>query len=664
MADEQTGCEICLAEVKEPEVIRSRLRRHKVEVPSVGGTSMLFCVEQNLDGTRKVSLVTGKVVEYQQIVDGQFSFVIVHTTPHEMALEFSKIAKDCQGHPFDLILHCSCCVRRIEEFIDKVVLRYARPYAPMTVQRTKVWMEDMVRTRLREHVVEQLERYSFEDLRDRDVLTSSWWEKKVRSWLDGSGVDIRIDRARWENPDADRERIEELNRAAMRRKLKDEKELRELQLALRDLEKEEEERRREEEKQKRKRDHDDEVERMLGEIEIQDLQRRLRQTQTRSDADDLAVEADRALVNQDEGQAREIDQTRQDVLSKGDQAQKQAEKDFADELAHRLDASPDTLRIITDAARDTRPSDRDTGAPESVTPPRPSATGQAKPSPSPEVEPLEGETAEAQAQSQAEARAERVRQLTKKLGDLYGSVAEEEHVSGAASEGGGGSAFDYERIARAFRGVASGNTGRRGGTRAAAEAPEGDTPVEPPVPPVQAQAKSVVADLANTLENLYPPSAKARPDRHTARPAPADTSGESAEPAPAAAEVTDQAGGGPDKPIHTTLAEKYGVQPPKARSPVGPDATFRPEDFVKKAEPPSEDSPGNTSDDSPDGSEQADSCSQETGDEPRDGPKGLLGAFAAKMRAAEKAAGQAPKARKKPTTTPKKFTLEPKKKDG
>ena len=74
----------------------------------------------------------------------------------------------------------------------------------MTVQRAKVWMENTVRTRLQEQIGEQLSRYDFEELRDREVLQSSWWEKKVNGWLGGSGISISVGAARWESPDADR----------------------------------------------------------------------------------------------------------------------------------------------------------------------------------------------------------------------------------------------------------------------------------------------------------------------------------------------------------------------------------------------------------------------------------------------------------------------------
>lgn len=675
MGDEQAGFEICVARIVEPEVRRSLLGKRKVRVPPTGGTARAFCIEQDPDGARRLNPVTSEVVEYQQAADRHFAFVIVSTTPHEMQLEFSAVARDRGGHPFDLILDCSCCVRQLEEFISEVVLKHASPQVPMTVPRAKVWMENTVRTRLREQVAEQLARFSFEELRDREVLQSAWWEKKVNNWLTGSGIAISVDRACWESPDADRAEKERLNQREMERHLEASQKTHELELAVIQSDAahraEIEAIRARREMAEEERRHEEEMARVRREIELEKEREELRQIKTRRQAEALAADAETARLNRQEDQACQFEQMKRELLERNQRELEQAKMQLADELAKRLQANPGMVgQIEKDAARQPRRADRNIARRQPAPPPLPNATGQAPPSlPPPEVRRHKEEKKKAMARDRAKAKAAEAQQLMQQLSDVYDNAAKAEQATLAAGDSGGKSGFDYEHIGALFGQAAADSKSNADAPAASAEAPADEA--EALAPTEEADIKSASEGLAERLQGVFGSSFarsdKAKAGRDTVKTPPAPNP--QALPADAAADTpTDGAAG---KGASEELAQRFqGVfgalagGRAKARSVASGNATFRPEDLAKKVEPPSEDPPDDSPDepvaDSPGDSEQADSCPQETGDEPQEAPKSGLGAFAAKMRAAENAIGQAPK---KPAKTFKKFTFEPKKKD-
>jgi len=717
MDDEQAGLEICLARIVEPEVRRTLLGKRKVHAPPTHGTSRLFCVEQDLDGTSTLAPVTSEVVEYQQTADSHFFFVIASTMPHELQLEFSSVARDHEGHPFDLILNCSGSVKHIEEFIGEVVLKHASAQAPMTVQRAKVWMENTVRTRLQEQVAEQLARFSFEELRDREVLQSSWWEKKVNSWLTGSGIAITVGRACWESPDAERAEKERLNQIEMERHLETSEKTHELELAVAQSDAAHRAEiaaiQAQKEMAEEDRKHEEEMARIRREIELEDMRDKLREVKTRHQADVLAAEADTARLNQQEDQARQIEQMKKELLERNQREIKQAKMELANQLTRQLEASPGMVKQLEqDATRQAPPALP--GSPARTPPPVPQRTapGQTPPPvPSPDVIRRREDKKQAMAEARAKARAAEAQELMQQLSEVYDDAAKAEQASRAVGDSDTKSAFDYEVISGVFGKAAADS--KSPPPLPPTSAPDDallpvvrPTPGPPPVPLKQKDdGKSVSEGLADTLQGVFGTlrdqstkvTAKAKAMAKAARDAAVTPQDIAPPPTPPPLPPAASDGAPNDGEERTDVSEElagrfrdvFGSQAQDRATPrpaVSGRATFDPKDLAKKPDPPIDDPADDMTDDSPDDvspdqptdvtpappadppadsqdDSEAEASPQTTGDESPQAPKTGLGAFAAQRRAAEKAAGQAPKKSKRPNKPTKRFSFEPKKRD-
>ena len=522
---EQAGFETPIAWIVEPEVCRSLLGKRKIRVPQARGTSRVFWLEQDIDGTHRLKPVTANTVEYQQTAESQFSFVIVNTTSHEMELEFCAVAKDRAGHPFDLILQCSCCVRQLEQFISEVVLKQASPDRPMTIQRAKVWMENAIRTRLQEQVTEQLVRYSFEELRDREVLQSSWWEKKVESWLSGSGIAINVGTARWENPHADRAEKERVSQREMELDLALSQKTNELELAVAKSEAvhqaEIEAIRARVEMAKGEHQHEEELARVRREIELEKMRGELRELKTNREAESLAAEAERARINQQEEQARQLEQMKQELLDRNQRDLERAKVQLADQLTAQLKANPGMLERLTEDARGEAVEDAAERPDASRKPPdapEQSPGKRQKVSPPSEAKLGKKEKIKAMAEARAKVRTTDAQDMMKQLSDVYNNAAAAKLAENASGDS-TGSSFDYKHISDLFGGAV--------GSEKKVDTPKrrGKPKVKVEATPEKAGDDSASDGLADRLQQMFGSSPgqarKIKTDRSTDKPSPA-----------------------------------------------------------------------------------------------------------------------------------------------
>jgi len=576
MASEvQAGFEASVAWIVEPEVRRSILGKRKIRVPQAGGVSGVFCLERFVDGACRLDPVTTDVVEYEPTTGGQFLFVIVSSAPHDIKLEFSSVAKDSAGYPFDLIFQCSVSVLKIEQFINEVVVTQASPERPMSVHRTEAWMENAIRTRLREQVAEQLERYSFEELRDQEVLQSSWWERKVENWLAGTGVGIKIASARWESPDADRAEKERLSRIEMKRQLDASEKAHELELEIAEKDAAHRARideiRKNEKLAEEERKHEEKLASVRREIELQKEYDKLRELKASKEADSLAAEATIARRNRQEAQARELEQKRLDSIERRRRESAQDKLQHADQITALLKANPEILERLTQEVRGGGLKTESSPAAQKRPPEAPPAGGKTPP-------PVPGrlsrrEKIRAAEEARAQARTTDAQSLMKDLSDVYDDAATAQLSETAAGEPAPPS-FDYKHISKLFGDAATG------------EKPPKKTPELPKIKkahdvrPKKPRANAAEG-LAGRLQGLFeppplpkrkagtkPPPAKRKPPPLPGKPSsapgkPSPTKRSAPPPVPAE-EDKDRPG------LHQRFSDLYGsgeASTPKDRSP-------------------------------------------------------------------------------------------------
>jgi hypothetical protein len=329
----------------------------------------------------------------------------------------------------------------------------------MTIQRIEAWMENTIRTRLQEQVAEQLVRYSFEELRDRDVLQSSWWEKKVDSWLAGSGITISVGSARWESPDADRAEKERVSRKELKEQIVFSDETHKLELELAESEAvhqaEIESIRAQADKAKSDREHEEKLLQLRREIEIQEEQNKLQELRAEREAGSLAAEAERARLNQQEEQARQLEQMKQELLERNQREIDLAKMQLADQLTQQLQANPEMLeQLEKDACGGAGEAAEDLGAaqkaPEAPAPP---AGKHQEPPPLPGAQLGKKDKIKAMDEARAKARTADAQDMMQQFSEVYNNAATAKLAASAAGDS-TESNSDYKRISRLFGGAA------------------------------------------------------------------------------------------------------------------------------------------------------------------------------------------------------------------
>jgi len=122
----------------------------------------------------------------------------------DLELAFPAVAKDGQGHGWDLKLCGAWRVSDGARFLLGFALEAVSPEVPLSRLGAESWMAEKVRRRVRDAVRDAIEdNQGFERIRDEDVLPPEWWQKRLCEWLDGYGVSVELMRASWSSEDAE-----------------------------------------------------------------------------------------------------------------------------------------------------------------------------------------------------------------------------------------------------------------------------------------------------------------------------------------------------------------------------------------------------------------------------------------------------------------------------
>ena len=159
-------------------------------------------------------------------------FYHVSVAPHPIALAFSRVLKDAEGHNWDCHIEGHLTVAEPRRFLTAYALGVARPETPLSRPMVKSWVTNQVGPQLRDEVQVYVDAQGWEALKDRDGLPASWWAKEFSAWLDEFGIAVRVDAVSWqsaaaEQAEAEAARRRDFERMAQARQSEREAELRE-----------------------------------------------------------------------------------------------------------------------------------------------------------------------------------------------------------------------------------------------------------------------------------------------------------------------------------------------------------------------------------------------------------------------------------------------------
>jgi len=164
----------------------------------------VFASIQQPDGKREIRrMLEGDSLDSIESTDStQFYHVRSHSYPFSPNL--SKVITDEQGHKWDFQMHGRLSVNDPQRFLKSFAVNIASPDVPLTYRFTESWLAKRISPNVRDAIRD----YSIFDLRERDVLPISWWEKQLNKWLNEYGITAQIDDVKWSSAQAEIAEIE------------------------------------------------------------------------------------------------------------------------------------------------------------------------------------------------------------------------------------------------------------------------------------------------------------------------------------------------------------------------------------------------------------------------------------------------------------------------
>lgn len=221
-----------VVEILEPPLRRRwlGLGRRRIKLPQSAADSKLILMSQTAAGEFDLQPIPPDATGSLETDDARAQLIRYRTSTQTLRLEFARVAKDTHGHAHDLVLHGTWKVTDVQEFFRAGVQDLVSANMPLTGGRAVSWMEETLLTSIRDQVRRETSKCSLEEIREKNILPQTWWEKQIARWLDGRGLQVSIARAGWESEDANRFRAEQLRQQETARMADEQRRERELEL--------------------------------------------------------------------------------------------------------------------------------------------------------------------------------------------------------------------------------------------------------------------------------------------------------------------------------------------------------------------------------------------------------------------------------------------------
>ncbi len=191
-------------------------------VPAIKPGMHLYMSSQQPDGSCRLRrIMDGAPPDTSVSLDGA-RFYHVGTGKYHFSPVFSMVVTDKQGHKWDCRLAGKLSVADSRQFLTSFAVNIASQNAPLTPSLAESWLANHISPNVHDAVQE----YSIADLKDRQALPASWWEKRLNEWLDAYGITVQVGTIAWSSAQAEaaeaeaaRQRDVERVAAARRREL-------------------------------------------------------------------------------------------------------------------------------------------------------------------------------------------------------------------------------------------------------------------------------------------------------------------------------------------------------------------------------------------------------------------------------------------------------------
>lgn len=197
-----------VVQVSEPEQTKGWFglgKRRKAAVPKLPEGNRLFLNVSLRDGGRELREIERAEREIELDAERACRFVAVRSSEQALELPFAGIARDTQGHDYDLLLRGVWRAASPKLFLETCGLSLASPQLPLSNDRAVSWMLQKVGTRVRDAVRGQ----DAAELVRKEALPAAWWEVRLNEWLSDCGIQVSIREARWSSAEAEHKAVEE-----------------------------------------------------------------------------------------------------------------------------------------------------------------------------------------------------------------------------------------------------------------------------------------------------------------------------------------------------------------------------------------------------------------------------------------------------------------------
>jgi len=200
------------------------LGRGQIKVPDFDPDHLLFHVIVAPDGTRQFKAITPQEAGGRIPGNPYDLLARVRRQCPGFPLSFPRQHTDAQGHAWDLVCAGTLTAADARRFAERG-LGLASVGAPLRRDRLAAWLAQDLGMAVQDCLRAELNRRSFEDLREKNVLPAEWWSRQFAPGLERFGLQLTDLEVRWKSADSSRAEQAERDRQAqakVRKQVEDE----------------------------------------------------------------------------------------------------------------------------------------------------------------------------------------------------------------------------------------------------------------------------------------------------------------------------------------------------------------------------------------------------------------------------------------------------------
>lgn len=175
----------------------------QVKVPSFHPDYLLFHVFVAPEGAAQFTVLTPEQSGGRIPGRPYDLFARVRRQCPDFPLVFPRRHTDAEGHPWDFVCAGLLTVTDGKRFVEQT-FGLAALGTPLRRDRLSAWLAQELGVSTADVLRAELEKHTFDDLRNRNVLPPQWWTQRFAPTLERFGLQLSGLRVRWESAEAHR----------------------------------------------------------------------------------------------------------------------------------------------------------------------------------------------------------------------------------------------------------------------------------------------------------------------------------------------------------------------------------------------------------------------------------------------------------------------------